>query len=124
MSVEAAYDQEMEKEEGGKKKLLDPPRGWPADGAIEFRGVTARYRPELERVLINLNLQIAPREKVGIVGRTGSGKSTLVQLLFRILELEEGSIAMDGIDISKVGLKSLRTAIGETHSRICAACTR
>ena len=75
-------------------------------------------------MLINLNLQIAPREKVGIVGRTGSGKSTLVQLLFRILELEEGSIAMDGIDISKVGLKSLRTAIGETHSRICAACTR
>ena len=124
MSVEAAYDQEMEKEEGGKKKLLDPPRGWPADGAIEFRGVTARYRPELDRVLINLNLKIAPREKVGIVGRTGSGKSTLVQLLFRILELEEGAIAMDGIDISKVGLKSLRTAIGETHSRICAACAR
>jgi ABC-type transport system involved in cytochrome bd biosynthesis fused ATPase/permease subunit len=73
--------------------------------------VTARYRPELDRVLIDLNLEVKPREKVGIVGRTGSGKSTLVQLLFRILELEEGSIQIDGIDIFKMGLKSLRTAI-------------
>lgn len=111
MKVEAAYDQEMEREEGGTKQLVQPPRGWPVDGRIEFKGVTARYRPELDRVLINLNLEIKPREKVGIVGRTGSGKSTLVQLLFRILELEEGSILIDGIDIFKVGLKQLRTAI-------------
>lgn len=111
MQVEAAYDQEMEREEGGSKQLVETPRGWPSEGRIEFKGVTARYRPELDRVLIDLNLEVKPREKVGIVGRTGSGKSTLVQLLFRILELEEGSIHIDGIDIFKMGLKSLRTAI-------------
>lgn len=96
MQVEAAYDQEMEREEGGNQQLVVTPRGWPVKGRIEFKGVTARYRPELDRVLIDLNLEIQPREKVGIVGRTGSGKSTLVQLLFRILELEGGTISIDG----------------------------
>ena len=111
MDVEAAYDQDMEKEEGGHKQLTQTRPGWPEQGRIEFKGVTARYRPELDRVLIDLNLDIKPREKVGIVGRTGSGKSTLVQLLFRILELESGTIEIDGIDIFKMGLKQLRTAI-------------
>ncbi|GAA5860817.1 hypothetical protein JCM3774_003151 [Rhodotorula dairenensis] len=85
-----------------------PPPGWPSQGRISMRNVVIRYRPELPAVLRNLTLEIGAGEKIGVVGQTGAGKSTLTQALFRILELSEGSIEIDGIDIRTLGLTQLR----------------
>ena len=81
---------------------------FPEKGKIEFKNYSVKYRPETELVLKNLNFVIQPGEKVGVVGRTGSGKSTLCLCLFRILEAHSGSITIDDIDISKLGLDVLR----------------
>ena len=70
-----------------------------------------RYRPELEPVLKHLNLHINPGEKVGVVGRIGAGKSSLVLCLMRIIELESGRIVIDGVDIKQLGLEDLRSHI-------------
>ncbi|GAA5927015.1 uncharacterized protein JCM15063_000432 [Sporobolomyces koalae] len=84
------------------------PAKWPEQGTIAFEDVELRYRPELPTVLHNLSLNIKPGEKVGVVGRTGAGKSSLSLALFRMVELTSGSISIDGIDISKLGLAQLR----------------
>jgi ABC-type multidrug transport system fused ATPase/permease subunit len=84
---------------------------WPANGEICINGIDIRYRPELPLALDQLSFSIPPGSRVGVVGRTGSGKSTLCQALFRLLEAEEGSVSIDGVDISKVGLHRLRTRI-------------
>lgn len=68
------------------------------------------YRDGLPNALDGVNLVVRPREKVGIVGRTGSGKSTLFLALFRMVELNRGQILLDGVDISTVGLVQLRYA--------------
>ena len=81
---------------------------WPDKGKIEFINFSVKYRPNTEIVLKNLNFVIQGQEKVGIVGRTGSGKSTIILCLFRILEATEGKILIDGIDISTLGLDILR----------------
>ncbi|KAI9225298.1 MAG: P-loop containing nucleoside triphosphate hydrolase protein [Piptocephalis tieghemiana] len=86
-----------------------PPPEWPAHGAIDFQDVQLSYRPGLPMVLKGISLSIRPGEKVGVVGRTGSGKSTIMLSLFRIVELSRGSIHIDGLDISTVGLKDLRS---------------
>eukprot|EP00928_Gymnodinium_smaydae_P031980 TRINITY_DN23293_c0_g1_i1.p1 TRINITY_DN23293_c0_g1~~TRINITY_DN23293_c0_g1_i1.p1 ORF type:complete len:1367 (-),score=172.97 TRINITY_DN23293_c0_g1_i1:180-4280(-) len=83
---------------------------WPT-GEIELRNVCARYRPELPLVLKNVSLRISPGERVGICGRTGSGKSTMGLLLFRIVEIESGSIFFDGQDTRQIGLTDLRERI-------------
>ncbi|KAK3818725.1 MAG: P-loop containing nucleoside triphosphate hydrolase protein [Benniella sp.] len=85
-----------------------PPAGWPFDGKIDIQELTMQYAPELGPVLHSISLNIRPREKIGIVGRTGSGKSTLALSLFRFMEASSGSIVIDGIDISKIGLEDLR----------------
>ncbi|KAE8913580.1 Multidrug resistance-associated protein 1 [Phytophthora fragariae] len=90
---------------------LPPAQEWPSAGAIEFRDVNLRYRPGLPRVLRNLSLSIRPQEKIGIVGRTGAGKSSLVVALMRLVELDSGSIVIDGLDISTIGLHELRNKI-------------
>jgi len=72
------------------------------------RNVTMRYRPNLPPVLLGISIDIMPREKIGIVGRTGAGKSSMIQVLFRMVELSEGQIFIDGIDISTIGLHDLR----------------
>ena len=84
---------------------------WPQHGKIEFANYSVRYRPETELVLKNMNLKIQASEKIGVVGRTGSGKSTLCLSLFRILEASSGSIFIDDVDISKIGLNKLRTIL-------------
>ena len=84
---------------------------WPSEGSIRFENYSVQYRPETEIVLKNLNFEIRPKEKIGIVVRTGSGKSTIALCLFRILEAKEGAIYIDDIDISQVGLKKLRSNI-------------
>ncbi|KAF9203873.1 hypothetical protein BGZ49_005929 [Haplosporangium sp. Z 27] len=85
-----------------------PPAGWPFDGKIEIRDLTMQYAPDLGPVLFDISINIRPREKIGIVGRTGSGKSTLALSLFRLMEPTSGSIVIDGVDISKIGLEDLR----------------
>ena len=84
---------------------------WPAEGGIRFENYSVQYRPETEIVLKNLNFEIEPKEKIGIVGRTGSGKSTIALCLFRILEAKEGKIFIDNTDISEIGLSKLRSNI-------------
>ena len=84
---------------------------WPSKGLIDIHQLTMRYRPELEPVLKQLSLQIQPGEKVGVVGRTGAGKSSLILCLMRIIELEGGSITIDGINIKEIGLEDLRSRI-------------
>jgi ABC-type multidrug transport system fused ATPase/permease subunit len=88
-----------------------PPPGWPREGAISFRGIEMRYRPDLDPVLVDVNVEVRAREKIGIVGRTGAGKSSLLQSLFRLVEVSAGSIVIDGIDTATIGLKDLRSRI-------------
>ena len=87
---------------------LPPPVGWPSRGQIEFRDVVVRYRPDLDPALNGITLSINAGEKVGVVGRTGAGKSSLTMALFRIIECSEGSILIDGVDCSKISLSDLR----------------
>jgi ATP-binding cassette, subfamily C (CFTR/MRP), member 1 len=84
---------------------------WPSNGEIQFKHVSLRYRPGLPRVLKELNLTIPGRAKVGVVGRTGAGKSTLMTALMRLVELDGGNILLDGIDTRPVGLRKLRSNI-------------
>jgi len=88
-----------------------PPAAWPHEGAVTFVDYSTRYREGLDLVLRDINLSIRPREKVGVVGRTGSGKSTMLTAIPRLLEAASGKIVIDGIDISQIGLADLRPKI-------------
>ena len=88
-----------------------PPDTWPSQGDITISNMTMRYRPELEPVLKHLSCHIQPGEKIGVVGRTGAGKSSLILCLMRIIEIEDGSIVLDGINIKDIGLDDLRGRI-------------
>jgi len=84
---------------------------WPAYGTIHFANVCCRYRDDLPFVLNNFELQINAQEKIGICGRTGAGKSSLITCLFRLIELSEGTIFIDGEDIAKLDLSLLRSRL-------------
>ncbi|KAH9589496.1 Multidrug resistance-associated protein 1, variant 2 [Schistosoma haematobium] len=86
------------------------PSNWP-EGIIEFINYGTKYRSELNLALKSINFKVDKGEKLGIVGRTGSGKSSLVLGLFRMLEAAEGKILIDGYDISKIGLHDLRNRL-------------
>ncbi|XP_076457523.1 multidrug resistance-associated protein 1-like isoform X2 [Babylonia areolata] len=88
-----------------------PTRGWPRHGDVIFQNYSARYRAGLNLVLKSLTCHIKGGEKVGIVGRTGAGKSSLSQALFRMVEPSCGSIIIDGVDISDIGLHDLRARL-------------
>eukprot|EP00516_Mucochytrium_quahogii_P000716 CAMPEP_0203759528 /NCGR_PEP_ID=MMETSP0098-20131031/12567_1 /ASSEMBLY_ACC=CAM_ASM_000208 /TAXON_ID=96639 /ORGANISM=" , Strain NY0313808BC1" /LENGTH=1607 /DNA_ID=CAMNT_0050652537 /DNA_START=285 /DNA_END=5105 /DNA_ORIENTATION=+ len=96
-------------EDSGKDVTISPE--WPAKGEIVFDNVFARYRPGLENVLRGVKLQIKPGQKVGIVGRTGAGKSTLFLTLLRLMEIHDGKILIDGVDIKSIGLEKLRQSL-------------
>lgn len=81
---------------------------WPSKGHIQLESYSTRYRPGLDLVLRNISLDIQGGERIGIVGRTGAGKSSLTLALFRIVEPAAGTIKIDGIDVTKLGLHSLR----------------
>lgn len=85
------------------------PPTWPHEGSIRLVSCCLRYRPGLPLVLSNVTLEIKPREKVGVVGRTGAGKSSMLLALMRLVELTEGSIFVDQVDISSVPLTTLRS---------------
>ncbi|KAG1680871.1 Multidrug resistance-associated protein 1 [Nymphon striatum] len=84
---------------------------WPNAGAISMTNYSTKYRPGLDLVLSKVSCEILPREKIGICGRTGAGKSSLTLALFRIIEASGGSILIDGVNISTVGLQSLRSKL-------------
>jgi ABC-type multidrug transport system fused ATPase/permease subunit len=86
------------------------PKNWPENGEISFKELKLKYRKELDYALRGISLSIKRGEKIGICGRTGSGKSTLILALFRIVEFE-GLIEIDEVDISKIGLHDLRSRI-------------
>ena len=85
-----------------------PKISWPATGAVQFKNYSTKYRPGLDLVLKNINLDIKPHEKIGVVGRTGAGKSSLTLALFRIIEPSTGNITIDSVNTSTIGLVDLR----------------
>lgn len=85
-----------------------PNVSWPAQGAVSFQNYSTRYRQGLSLVLKNISLDIKPHEKIGVVGRTGAGKSSLTMALFRIIEADTGAISIDNLDVSTIGLSDLR----------------
>lgn len=88
-----------------------PPRGWPNEGRIQFVSLELRYRPDLSPVLKGVSFTVLPREKVGVVGRTGAGKSSLTAALFRLVEPSAGTIFIDGEDIARFGLADVRRSV-------------
>lgn len=84
---------------------------WPEHGEITFNNVEMRYRDGLPLVLKGLNIHVAAGERIGVVGRTGAGKSSIMSTLFRLVELSGGSIVIDGLDISTIGLHDLRSKL-------------
>ncbi|KAL8290351.1 hypothetical protein RQP46_002609 [Phenoliferia psychrophenolica] len=105
------YADELEREADAVIVDARPPAEWPAHGAIELKQVVMSYRAGLPPVLKGLSLTVGAGEKIGVVGRTGAGKSSIMMALFRIVELTSGSIEIDGLDISKIGLSDLREKI-------------
>ncbi|KAF3483947.1 multidrug resistance-associated protein 13 [Arthroderma uncinatum] len=97
---------EIENQEG-----LDAPAGWPTEGHLEVSDLVVSYAPELPPVLKGLSFTVEKNQRVGVVGRTGAGKSSLTLALFRFLEARSGSIHIDGIDVSKIKLAHLRSRL-------------
>nr|XP_019007523.1 uncharacterized protein I206_07785 [Kwoniella pini CBS 10737]OCF46304.1 hypothetical protein I206_07785 [Kwoniella pini CBS 10737] len=90
------------------KEGITPEKAWPAQGEIKVQDLKVRYAPDLPEVLKGVSFNIKPGMRVGLVGATGSGKSTLALSLFRAIEPDEGTIIIDGIDVSTVALPELR----------------
>lgn len=93
------------------KGKCDPGPNWPTQGAIRFDNYSTRYRPELDKVLSDIDCSIGSGEKIGIVGRTGAGKSTISLALFRILKAFEGGILIDNCNVDDLGLHTLRSRL-------------
>ena len=98
---------------GGRRALTQSKYGtsWPESGEIIFENVEMRYREDLPLVLSGLTMHVKGGERIGVVGRTGAGKSSIMSTLFRLVELSGGSIKIDGIDISTIGLYDLRSRL-------------
>ncbi|KAF9484351.1 ABC transporter [Pholiota conissans] len=105
------YAQDVEQEAPHEIPDKKPPSSWPAEGRMELQNVVLNYRPELPAVLKSISMSVGAGEKIGIVGRTGAGKSSIMTALYRIVELTSGSIFLDGVDISTIGLTDLRKAL-------------
>lgn len=93
---------------GEAPAVLENTQSWPSKGEVRYTGVSARYDPGSDAVLREVSFTANPLERVGIVGRTGAGKSTLALTLLRGLEVESGHIQIDGVDTRDIGLRDLR----------------
>ncbi|KAJ4822868.1 hypothetical protein Tsubulata_045665 [Turnera subulata] len=89
-----------------------PKPEWPVKGKVELLNLSVQYGPSLPMVLKGITCTFPGEKKIGVVGRTGSGKSTLIQALFRVVEPSGGKILIDGLDISTIGLQDLRSRLG------------
>ncbi|KAK6354470.1 hypothetical protein TWF730_008870 [Orbilia blumenaviensis] len=98
-------------EEAPLRTSITPAPTWPEKGEIIFENVKMRYREGLPLALHGLDLHVKGGERIGVVGRTGAGKSSIMSTLFRLVELAEGKITIDGVDISKIGLQDLRSKL-------------
>ncbi|KAK3100459.1 hypothetical protein FSP39_020430 [Pinctada imbricata] len=110
-SVERLHEYEKKLESESECFEITPPDSWPNEGRVIFTDVQMRYRDDMDPVLRNIRFDIHPRQKIGIVGRTGAGKSSLAAALFRLNELSGGHVYVDGIDVSKVSLHLLRSKL-------------
>ncbi|BFZ22961.1 hypothetical protein BsWGS_26000 [Bradybaena similaris] len=111
VSVERVQEYTQLLQEAPRHTLIRPPSDWPDQGQVIFKQYSTRYRDGLDPVLRGLDCVIRPGEKIGIVGRTGAGKSSLTLALFRLLEASEGEIIIDNMIISALGLYDLRSKI-------------
>lgn len=89
----------------------EPPAAWPTSGTIEMKDVVVSYAEDLPAVLKGVSFAVGNNERVGVIGRTGAGKSSMTLALFRFLEAQSGTITIDGVDISKISLHSLRSRL-------------
>ena len=105
------YANEIEQEGAHAVPDHKPPPEWPSRGHISMSKVVMRYREGLPTVLKGLSMNIKGGEKIGIIGRTGAGKSSIMTCLFRLVELDSGLIEIDGIDIKTLGLSDLRSRL-------------
>ncbi|KAF8166131.1 ABC transporter [Mycena galopus ATCC 62051] len=105
------YATEVEQEAPNEIPENKPSAPWPAHGKIEMNEIVLKYRPGLPAVIKGISMTVQAGEKIGIVGRTGAGKSSIMTALFRLVELTSGSIVIDGVDISKIGLGDLRNGL-------------
>lgn len=94
-----------------QNERIKPSKNWPDKGHIQFENVTLAYHENRPPALKNVSFEVLSGEKIGIIGRTGSGKSSLINALFRLVDLKEGIISVDGIDISAIKLEFLRNSI-------------
>ncbi|RYR31821.1 hypothetical protein Ahy_B01g056746 [Arachis hypogaea] len=99
-----------------------PEPEWPMEGKVELQNIHIQYDPAGPTVLKGVTCTFPGRKKIGVVGRTGSGKSTLVQALFRVVEPLEGKILIDGVHISKIGLHDLRSKLENFALRVLKKC--
>ncbi|KAJ2499551.1 ATP-binding cassette glutathione S-conjugate transporter ycf1, partial [Coemansia sp. RSA 2049] len=104
----------MERDDGSDADTVEPPSNWPSSGKIELRNFSMKHHEDLEYVLKDISLTINPREKIGIVGRTGAGKTSLSRAIFRLVNKKtcEGSIIIDGCNISTIKPSILRPKLG------------
>lgn len=110
MAVERILEYRDLEPETQPDKPCEVSKDWPENGSIEFRNVIYRYFDEAQPVIRDLSFVIKPKEKVGIVGRTGAGKSSLIGAIFRLACIE-GKITIDGIDTATIALQKLRSSI-------------
>ena len=110
-STERIYYYGTALEEEAPLHLAPVPEKWPERGQIDFEDVHMRYRPHLPLVLQGFDMHVASGERIGVVGRTGAGKSSIMSTLFRLVELSSGKITIDGVDISQIGLEDLRSRL-------------
>ena len=105
------YATQLKPEEQATQTMVAPDAEWPSKGRIDFMDYVTRYRPELDLVLRGVTMSIRSGEKVGIVGRTGAGKSSIALALFRMIEPTAGKIVIDGIDTTSMKLHDLRSKL-------------
>uniref|UniRef100_A0A914QAR5 ABC transporter domain-containing protein n=1 Tax=Panagrolaimus davidi TaxID=227884 RepID=A0A914QAR5_9BILA len=111
VAVERIEEYVQNEQEAEWTSKIPPPASWPSKGVIEFKNFSLRYRPSTPLVLKNLNLKILSNQKIGIVGRTGAGKTSLTMALFRMIEPASGTIYIDNVDFRTLGLHELRNAL-------------